>query len=200
MLSLASWWNTLKELRWYLLASIVLFAAGYVLGNNWSGLEQFVLQQLQGLEGARNQLMQSENQELSFFVFIFYNNAIKAVLIMFAGIAFGLIPAGFLLVNGMVIGFLLRVMESTGVNVGEVIIKGLLPHGILEIPAILIAGAYGLKFGVLLLRRLFGKRERRSAARLGEWAKRTGAGAVWVTLLLLIAAVIESTVTLWLMK
>ncbi len=200
MLSLASWWNTLKELRWYLLASVVIFTAGYVLGNNWSGLEQFVLQQLQGLEGARNQLMQSDNQELSFFVFIFYNNAIKAVLIMFAGIVFGLIPAGFLLVNGMVIGFLLRVMESKGVDIAELVVKGLLPHGILEIPAILIAGAYGMKFGMLLLKKWFGKREQRRAVSLAEWTKRTGAGAVWVTALLLVAAVIESTVTLWLMK
>ncbi|WII37079.1 stage II sporulation protein M [Paenibacillus thiaminolyticus] len=200
MLSLRSWWKTLAELRWYLLASVLLFAVGYVIGNRLDVLQKFVTDQLAGLGQVKEQLMKSENQELSFFVFIFYNNAIKAVLIMFAGFLFGLLPAFFLVVNGMVIGFLLRMMDLMGQNITEMVFKGLLPHGILEIPAILIAAAYGLKFGVLVMQKLFGSKLRRSNISLIEWAKRTGAGAVWVTVVLLIAALIESTVTLWLMS
>ncbi|WP_374018093.1 stage II sporulation protein M [Paenibacillus thiaminolyticus] len=200
MLSLRSWWKTLAELRWYLLASVLLFAVGYVLGNRFDVLQKFVTDQLAGLGQVKEQLMKSDNQELSFFVLIFYNNAIKAVMIMFTGFLFGLLPAFFLVVNGMVIGFLLRMMDVMGQNITEMVFKGLLPHGILEIPAILIAAAYGLKFGVLVMQKLFGSRVRRSNISLIEWAKRTGAGAVWVTVVLLIAAIIESTVTLWLMS
>ncbi|WP_246873883.1 stage II sporulation protein M [Paenibacillus dendritiformis] len=200
MLSLRSWWKTLAELRWYLVASVLLFAAGYVLGNRLEGLQEFVTGQLAGLGQVKEQLMKSENQELSFFVFIFYNNAIKAVIIMFAGFLFGLLPAFFLVVNGMVMGFLLRMMELLGQNITENVVKGLLPHGILEIPAILIAAAYGMKFGVLVMQKLFGSRLRRSDISLMAWAKRTGAGAVWVTVVLLIAALIESTVTFRLMS
>ncbi|MFD3271734.1 stage II sporulation protein M [Paenibacillus dendritiformis] len=200
MLSFRSWWKTLAELRWYLLASVLLFAVGYVLGNRLDVLQKFVTDQLAGLGQVKEQLMKAENQELSFFIFIFYNNAIKAVIIMFAGFLFGLLPAFFLVVNGMVIGFLLRMMDLMGQNITEMVFKGLLPHGILEIPAILIAAAYGLKFGVLVMQKLFGSRLRRSNISLMEWAKRTGAGAVWVTIVLLIAALIESTVTFRLMS
>ncbi|MBG9792595.1 hypothetical protein ABD76_08830 [Paenibacillus dendritiformis] len=200
MLSLRSWRKTLAELRWYLVASVLLFAVGYALGNRLEGLQDFVTGQLAGLGQVKEQLMKSENQELSFFVFIFYNNAIKAVIIMFAGILFGLLPAFFLVVNGMVIGFLLRMMELMGQNITENVVKGLLPHGILEIPAILIAAAYGMKFGVLVMQKLFGSRSRRANISLMAWAKRTGAGAVWVTVVLLIAALIESTVTFRLMS
>ncbi|MGG4194799.1 stage II sporulation protein M [Paenibacillus jamilae] len=200
MLRFSSWWNTLKQLRWYLIAAVLLFAVGYVLGNQWSGFEGFIMEQLKGIQGMRDQLMQSDNQELSFFVFIFYNNAIKAVMIMFAGIVLGIVPAGFLIINGMVIGLLLRIMESQGLDLASTIIKGILPHGILEIPAILIAGAYGMRFGILILQRIFSRRMRAEGPTIMDWIKQTGAGAVWVTAMLLVAAIIESTVTFWLMN
>ncbi|EJW18253.1 stage II sporulation protein M [Paenibacillus alvei] len=199
MLRFPSWWNTLKQIRLYLLAAVVLFAGGYILGNQWSGFEGFIMEQLKGIQSIRDQLMQSENQELSFFVFIFYNNAIKAVLIMFAGIVLGIVPAAFLVINGMVIGLLLRMMESQGIDLASTIVKGLLPHGILEIPAILIAGAYGMRFGMLILQRCFSKRKRTEVPTIIEWVKHTGVGAVWITAMLLVAAIIESTVTFWLM-
>jgi stage II sporulation protein M len=69
----------------------------------------------------------------------------------------------------------------------------------LEIPAIVIAAAYGLKFGVLVMQKLFGSRLYRSNISLIAWIKQTGAGAFWVSVVLLIAALIESTVTFRLM-
>ncbi|MDK8184210.1 stage II sporulation protein M [Paenibacillus sp. UMB4589-SE434] len=201
MLSLRSFCATLNEIKWYIALACVLFVGGYFIGHGWSGLETFLKQQLEGIGQIKDSLSNSSNKELSFFVFIFYNNALKAIFIMFAGIAFGLLPLGFLIINGMVIGFLIRVMSENNVDLLTVVVRGLLPHGILEIPAILIAAAFGMRFGVLVLQRM-SKRYRSNTANptIGMWTKKTAAGAVWITLVLLVAAIIESTITFWLMS
>ncbi|MGV2787206.1 stage II sporulation protein M, partial [Clostridium perfringens] len=84
----------------------------------------------------------------------------------------------------------------------DLIVKGLLPHGIIEIPVIVIACGYGLAFGGLVLRSVTATGERRSgigAEWRGFWRK-LGTASVWVVVLLLVAAMIESTITLWLMS
>jgi len=52
------------------------------------------------------------------------------------------IPGGVLFVNGFVLGFLgfLYITDIMG------FLKGILPHGFFEIPALIIAGSIGLKF------------------------------------------------------
>ncbi|UHA71743.1 stage II sporulation protein M [Paenibacillus sp. 481] len=200
MLTIRKWMNTLYELRWYIFIAAALFIGGFVIGHSSSGLHTFLQQQLLEVKKMAEELKQAENTELAFFVTIFYNNALKAIFIMFAGLLFGLIPIAFLVLNGMILGFLIHIMSIQGFDVAESVIKGLLPHGILEIPAIIIAAAYGMKLGAVLLRRLFNRSSSRKIVSLTEWLKRTGAGAVWITVILLVAAIIESTITFWLMS
>lgn len=193
----------LAVIRTALIISAVLFAAGIVAGWEASGpIQQLLTKEIQGLGEVSQNLQQSDNPELSFFIFIFLNNSIKAVLVMFAGLLFGFIPLVFLAINGMVIGFLLNVIDSNGGNLSELIIKGLLPHGIIEIPVILIACAYGLALGGLIFKSLARGGFRGSGMKT-EWSqmwRRTGTASLWIVVLLLIAAIIESTITMWLMS
>lgn len=193
----------LAVIRTALMISAVLFAAGIAAGWAASGpMQQMLAKEIQGLGEVSQNLQQSDNPELSFFIFIFLNNSIKAVLVMFAGLLFGFIPFVFLIINGMVIGFLLNLMDSNGVNLSELIIKGLLPHGIIEIPVILIACAYGLALGGLVFKSLTRGGFKGSGTKT-EWSqmwRRTRTASLWIVVLLLIAAVIESTITLWLMS
>lgn len=135
------------------------------------------------------------------------NNAVKSILVMYLGALFGVLPFFFLVVNGMMIGYLLKTTAELhgGGYVMELIVKGLLPHGILEIPAIIFACAYGMRFGVLIFKAVgslvFARSKTGNVSReLESFVVRTVPVMVILTITLLIAAVIESTITLWLLQ
>ncbi|USB32715.1 stage II sporulation protein M [Paenibacillus sp. YPG26] len=204
MLSLRSFGAHLKRSQAYLWTAVLLFAVGFGLGMvNADFLQRIVVDQLRGLQEVSSKLAQSDNPELSFFTFIFFNNAIKGVLIIYLGILVGVIPVFFLIVNGMVLGYLIEVQSSLGNSISDLVFRGLLPHGIIEIPAIIIASAFGIKFGVASLRgigRLFSGKEERGAREWGAMAKSSLNVSLWIVILLFIAAIIESTLTFHLMK
>lgn len=86
------------------------------------------------------------------FLFIFLNNSIKAFFIVFLGIFFGVIPLMFIFINGEIIGLIVSIMQK---EIGlKFVILLMLPHGILEIPAIILSAGYGLWLGYLLYRKL----------------------------------------------
>ncbi|AIQ54990.1 stage II sporulation protein M [Paenibacillus sp. FSL R7-0331] len=188
----------LGAIRKALLLALILFLAGGVLG--WIGtdsLQRLLAQQLEGLSSISGKLMDSDNPEWSFFTFIFLNNSIKSVAVIFLGALFGIIPAFFLLINGAVIGYLIHLSAQQGVDLFDLIVKGLLPHGIIEIPAIIIACAFGLHFGGRVVKSMIGRIRDNSWP---EFMRQTLTASVWIVLLLLLAAIIESTITLALLS
>mgnify|MGYP002623493888 CR=1 FL=1 len=82
---------------------------------------------------------------VTIFLLIFFNNAIKTFLVMILGVFFGILPLFFLLINGYVLGVVayLQTLEIGGWGV----FWGLFPHGVIEIPALLIGASYGLWLG-----------------------------------------------------
>lgn len=204
MFSIRTFWNDLRSNRIMLLVSVALFVIGIILGV-WLAvpLGQYLEKQLEQLRGVTEQLQQSNHVELSYFIFIFFNNAIKSILIIYLGALLGILPVIFLVMNGMMIGFLVYTRSTEGVDLINLIVKGLLPHGIIEIPAILIAAAYGLKFGKIILDSLTTwdsaaryrlKTERR------QFMRSTVTAAFWIVIMLVVAAGIESTITYWLVR
>ncbi|WP_246188208.1 stage II sporulation protein M [Paenibacillus tengchongensis] len=177
--------------------AFILFVLGGGIG--WIGtgsIERLLAGQLEGLSTIAGELRESANPQWSFFWFIFMNNSIKSVLIIYLGALFGVLPAFFLLINGAVIGYLIHLSLLQGQDLFELIIKGLLPHGVIEIPALLIACALGLQFGGTVAARLFSANTRDETSRsLTAMLKRTVTGSLWVVVMMLIAAVIESTIT-----
>ena len=86
-----------------------------------------------------------------FFV-ILLNNSAKSFAILLSGILFGLVPLIAVSVNGYVLG--VAFLFTSG-EVGYVqAAKTVLPHGVLEIPAIILTSAYGLWLGVTFAKRI----------------------------------------------
>ena len=89
---------------------------------------------------------------LAMFFFIFVNNAVKAFAMVILGTFFGIIPVFFVALNGVLIGIMSSVVISRH-GIGY-LFAGTIPHGILEVPAFLIAASYGLQLGNRYYRKL----------------------------------------------
>jgi len=90
---------------------------------------------------------------IEIFLLIFINNSVKSLLILVLGIGFGVIPALFLAYNGIFIGLAVYIMkELTG---WTAVLIGLMPHGVIEIPAILLAAGVGMRLGDILAQTIF---------------------------------------------
>ncbi|OME75626.1 hypothetical protein BK120_31255 [Paenibacillus sp. FSL A5-0031] len=200
-------WEHFKQMNPYIAFGSILFLAGMVIGGTNPAFRAFLDEQLKGLGQLAEMIDDSKNPTLTMMIFIFLNNAVKSILVMYLGALFGVLPFFFLVVNGMMIGYLLKTTAELhgGGYVMELIVKGLLPHGILEIPAIIIACAYGMRFGVLIFKAagslVFSRSKTGNISReLESFVVRTVPVMVILTITLLIAAVIESTITLWLLQ
>ncbi|MBT3463662.1 hypothetical protein HN451_01640 [archaeon] len=80
--------------------------------------------------------------------FIMVNNIQSAFLGMALGIFLAIPPLGIIISNGYILGLVARLtVDETSIF----ILWRLLPHGIFEIPAILIAVALGLRLGILFM-------------------------------------------------
>jgi stage II sporulation protein M len=142
---------TTKPVSSYIFVIYVIFflslANGYLLAlGNPAGARQTIDQLFSGF----SPLHQVSTFEL--FIFIFLNNSIKALLVIMTGFLFGIVPIFFVFSNANLIGVVLAIF---GAREGFVrVVLSLLPHGIFEIPAILIASGYGLWLGVRFYRKL----------------------------------------------
>lgn len=82
---------------------------------------------------------------LAVMFLIFLNNAFKSLLALVLGLGLGIIPFLFVAGNGIVIGIL---GDTISRQHGTVfVVASLLPHGIIEIPMILISAGIGLRLG-----------------------------------------------------
>jgi len=93
---------------------------------------------------------------LGFFV----PNTVRAVLVFFWGtISFGLLPLWIVWFNGSYVGWVVgglapMARQASGVGVAGTAAGGLLPHGLLEYPAFLLAWALALRAGLAWIRPL----------------------------------------------
>lgn len=88
-------------------------------------------------------------------LFIFINNSVKSFLAIVLGTLFGIAPALFLLFNGFIIGSL--VLELMNVKGLGFILAALLPHGVIELPAVVLSSSIGLRVGYELVRSVRGR-------------------------------------------
>jgi uncharacterized membrane protein SpoIIM required for sporulation len=91
----------------------------------------------------------SAGERTSLSAGIFTNNIRVTFAAMAGGITFGLITAGVLIFNGVMVGVVAGVGAAAG-N-GSVLIELLVPHGVLELSCIVVAGAAGLRMGWALV-------------------------------------------------
>ena len=176
-----------KVVIWSLVLATGIFFISLVLGmligqNTVEGL-------LREFGAVLEPLASTDNPSILLFLIIFINNAIKALGLIFLGILLGLPPLLFIGLNGFILGGLGSALES--VNGWRYVIAGFVPHGVIEIPVILLATALGLTLGMESLKWLL-RRESRVKLQLSDCFK---VYLRWILPGLAVAAIIEVFVT-----
>lgn len=92
---------------------------------------------------------------IGIMLFIFFNNAIKSLIILMLGIGFGILPLLFIAYNGYIIGVVVYIVS--GEYGFMYVLSAILPHGIIELPMVFISAAIGLKMGYLLFSSIKGQ-------------------------------------------
>ena len=119
---------------------------------------------------------------------IFINNLQASAILFLGGVSFGLVTLLILSLNGFIIGIVAEMIRQ---EQGLVFfLAGVLPHGIFEIPAIILAGSYGILLGVEVWRELSGDGDAVAAA--GTYGRKF---LRLVLPLLAVAACIEGFIT-----
>jgi uncharacterized membrane protein SpoIIM required for sporulation len=132
-----------------------------------------------------------ENPAGSFAAQVWTNNAWVAAQAIIFGVAFGLPTLYVLVTNGVNLGFAAGMMIGHGR--GEQFFGLILPHGLLELTAVFVAGGVGLKLGWTIIAP--GDRTRMRA--LGEEARAAIAVALGLVAVLFVSGLIEGFVTGW---
>ena len=120
---------------------------------------------------------------------IFFNNAIKALLAIVLGIILGLPPIIFVCMNGYTIGV---VVSALGSDAGYgTVVASLLPHGIVEIPILILSTSLGIAVGIESLKYLI-RQKSMVRAQLCHGLK---VYLKWILAALFVAAIIEIFIT-----
>ncbi len=174
--------------RWLIIA-ISLFGMGLVLGLTIpTSTASLLAEDVAALEELADLL--ASLPQSSVFMLIFIKN-VSAVLISFAlSPIFCLVPVVALIFNGGLLGFVsaLVIQEK---SLGY-LLAGLLPHGVFELPALIMGEAVALSFGTAVLLALF-KKERRNL--LLPHLRQNLRYLIVALALLLPAAIIETYIT-----
>lgn len=85
---------------------------------------------------------------------LFLNNLEACVILFIGGTLLGIIPVLILLLNGLIIGGILEVVRKDAGDLA--VLASIIPHGIFEIPAVIISGALGLMLGNAVMSDLSG--------------------------------------------
>ncbi|MFA7385832.1 MAG: stage II sporulation protein M [Candidatus Paceibacterota bacterium] len=127
------------------------FINGYFLGEKVFDKDGMFLEELRKIASS---LVNMGNIELFFFIFI--NNTVSLFLTVFLGMLFSIFPFFVLLVNGGILGILFFFfLQNSNLSL---FLLGILPHGIIEIPILIIGGAMGFKMGKTMIGVLFKKK------------------------------------------
>ena len=124
------------------------------------------------------------------FLVIFLNNAIKALLVIIFGLLI-FVPVGFVAYNGWIIGIVICEQVRTSGYVS--VVAGILPHGIIELPVIIVSAALGTRLGMMAFLMMKGTISSDNVMSEIKWSVRFYLR--WILPLLFIAALIETFIT-----
>lgn len=146
----------LSALKNYILLAIFIFLfgffSGYLSAQIFPEEAKTVLQEIREIYRPV-----FEMNVWSQFFFVLLNNALTVIFIILFGVIFG-IPSFFALFsNGTVLGL---VTFSLKQDFGwQMFLLSILPHGIIEIPVLILGGANGLKIGYSAFKRIVKKQD-----------------------------------------
>lgn len=190
--------QTLDDNRRWLVIAVAVFLLGLFFAwgltilapEETMGLFEDIFLELESL-GKR---VFNESTAVQGFTTLFLNNWRAATLMMALGPLLGLFPLIGLLINGSLVGVIVGLMSDRPL----ILMVSILPHGIIELPAIFISAAFGMKLGWCWLRKPPSPSTRGSVFRSNL---STIVRFIWplVTILLILSAIIEVTVTPYLL-
>ncbi len=149
--------STIKDVKinssWIFRATVIFFGSSLLFGIltflNPAEVEQLFYGYFDEIEQIGEQIFSTN--PLVGTLMLFWNNFMAAMVMMLLGIIVA-IPTFFALaMNGGALGVLAPLVSLQGENPFLLYLFGIVPHGIFEIPAILIAGGLGLKIGFQLI-------------------------------------------------
>ena len=178
-----------KENKPWILLSTGVFVSGMVIGFLIVVIFPIVLEYLLGifasmLEEEISTMQAQENMRATFL--IFQRNLQATLVLSIGGVVFGLISFMGLLFNGVILGIVAGALLVNGKLL--FVLATLIPHGVFEIPALLLSGAWGFRIGTeWILDRHKGKRKQVFLSNF----KKLLYFIPFLILFLLIAAIIE---------
>jgi stage II sporulation protein M len=178
----------LIRFRWWILASVCLFGIGLGIGLALpAGAEGLLSEELAAL-GELGSLFGP--YQITTAIFILFKNLSTLAFTFMLSPILCLVPIFALIFNGMLLSLVATLVlqqESLGFVLG-----GLLPHGIIEVPALIISQAAALSFGTSLILAMFKKEYRKD---LPAGIKRDLKYLALAAILMLPAAFIETYLT-----
>lgn len=133
----------IRDLKPQIIFVMILFSTGIVIGfTDILNFNEFINQMINEL---LNRFKDYRGMEL--FAQILTQNLKATAVVIYTGIFFSIFPAFAAIMNGMIIG---TVIQRFSLVSSKTVFEGilyLLPHGVFEIPSILLALALGIKFG-----------------------------------------------------
>ncbi len=118
--------------------------AGYSLGDRISP---------QSFEGVLSNIPDpTESSSIEMFAAILYNNVFASSLFVLSGFLVGIPPLMFMAFNGFFIGYISwNAAQVQGIGF---VLATILPHGIIEIPSIILCSAMGVGLGYQIIHKL----------------------------------------------
>jgi stage II sporulation protein M len=140
-----------RTVRPYILILGLIFAASFLAGTIApSAIRRQMTEVFQGVAGNYRGLAGG-----SLFFNILVQNVMATIFVIISGVLAGVIPTFAISSNGFGLGVLFR-QASEASGYATAVLK-VLPYGVFEIPALLIAASYGLWLGVMAVRKMRGK-------------------------------------------
>ncbi len=193
---------------WLWVLAFTLLVGGVL--NGWffpHRYQQWVKPGLQQLQQVANHIQAAHSLWVTIVSIFVHNGVVMCLVVLFLGmVTVGIYPAVILWTNGVVMGYVVTSFHTTHHIAGwQVLVFGMMPHGIFELTALLWSAVLGMRLGLVTARSVL--------ARLGVWFAHSsvterGTGLEWrqelvrvgrqlpfVVSLLLVAAVVESTLT-----
>ena len=177
----------LRSIYIYVALSVFLFALTAVMGYYTAQFDpEFAASWTEELEMLAWIL---EQPPLMIMIIIFLKNLLASATAMLLGLGLGIVPMIVATTNGFLLGIVsYSAVEQKG---WLYLAAGILPHGIIELPVVLLSIAIGLRLGHMLALSLL----KESSDLSGEMRVAIHFLLRWIMPLLLLAAAIETFIT-----
>ena len=188
MLSKDYFVNYCSQIKIYFLLALILLIVGFVIGWAFNGVLKPYLDEI------IQDMLNSSPSNVIDFQSLFFNNVKVNILIILGGILFSIFSVYNLILNGALMGYVVSMVP---------VVKAVLfmvPHGIFEIPAILLAGSTAFMITHVIVRCIRGIFSKKLTLK-GEFSKSRNlietivVSIILVVILLVIAAFIEANIT-----